>query len=519
MAKKYLVGVDLGTSATKAALYTQDGVLAAEATEPVAIYTPQPGVVEQENEDFYRTAARTVSTCLRESGIDPRAVAAITFDSQMAGIGALGEHFKPAARFDSWLDMRCKPYIEWIQQEYGDRVTELTGCPPTCDHGAKMLWWKHEQPEVYRHTAKFVTPAGYVAGRIAGLKPEQAFMDYTFIHFSGFSDAQAGQWSAELCDRLGMDPEKLPEIVDPWKVIGEVSGVAAADLGLAAGTPVTAGAGDTAAGALGAGIVRHGMLFDTAGTAAVLAGCTNQYVADVGNRALLTMRSVIPGLWNPLAYIAGGGLVHRWMRDTFFNVMRAGQSDDLYAAMAELAAQAPSGADGLFFSPHLGGRICPSDPDMRGAWMGFSWGHTQAHFIRAAMESVAFEYAYYLRILRALIDDLELVEARVIGGGARNHFWNQVKADVLGVPYQRLKRQEFATWGCALIGGYAVGLFNNLADAAEAAVERDGGAVLPDAENHALYRPLVDCYIQWQKVLPGAFEAMDSHSQNKRNHP
>jgi xylulokinase len=291
-------------------------------------------------------------------------------------------------------------------------------------------------------------------------------------------------------------------------VIGEVQPKPAKDFGLAAGTPIAAGAGDTAAGALGAGIVQPGMLLDTAGTAAVLAGCTDQFVADVENRALLTMRSVVPGLWNPLAYIAGGGLIQRWYRDQFFNTV-LGQSqpllEDLYGPMAELAAKIPPGADGLFFSPHLGGRICPANPSMRGAWVGFSWGHTQAHFIRAMLESVAFEYAYYLRILNKLIPNLQLIEARVIGGGARNDLWNQIKADVLGVPYQRLKRSEFATWGSALIAGYAVGLFGNLVETAEATTERRGEQIRPKPETHQVYRQLTDRYISWQQSLSQAF--------------
>ena len=138
---------------------------------------------------------------------------------------------------------------------------------------------------------------------------------------------------------------------------------------------------------------------------------------------------------------------------------------------------------------------------MRGAWIGFSWGHTQAHFIRSMLESVAFEYAYYLSILRELIPDLSLIEARVIGGGARNHVWNQIKADVLGVPFQRLQRSEFATWGCALIAGYAVGLFRDLAEAAGAAIASSGAPFLPDLEAHAAYVPLAEQYIQWQQTL------------------
>jgi xylulokinase len=505
---KYLIGVDLGTSATKAALYRPDGTLVAEASAEVPIYYPKPGVVEQENDDFYRTAAQTVRQCLGASGVDPRAVAAIAFDSQMAGIGSVDEDFKPATRFDSWLDMRCQPYIEEVGKSHGPLVTRLTGCPPTCDHGPKMLWWKNEQPQEYRRIAKFVTPAGYVGGRMAGLKADQAFMDYTFIHFSGFSDAQAGTWSADLCRLLGMDMEKLPEIVEPWRIVGEVRRQAAKDMGLAPGTPIAAGAGDTAANALGAGIVRAGMLFDVAGTAAVLAGCTDRFVADEKNQALLTMRSVVPGLWNPLAYIGGGGLALRWFRDQFFNASQGVSQpalDDVYDRMTALAATIPPGCDGLYFSPHLGGRICPAAPGMRGAWVGFSWGHTQGHFFRAVLESVAFEYAYYLRILRDLLPGLKLFEARVAGGGARSQVWNQIKADVLGVPYQPLRRGELGTWGSALIAGRAVGLFPNVAETAYATAGAEGTPLQPRPEVREAYQPLADQYIAWQRALQQAF--------------
>jgi xylulokinase len=346
---------------------------------------------------------------------------------------------------------------------------------------------------------------------MAGLRADAAFMDHTFIHFSALSDAQAGTWSPELCGLLGIDPDKLPRIVPPWEVIGEVTPAAAKDFGLAPGTPIAAGAGDTAASALGAGIVQAGMLFDVAGTASVLAGCTTQFVPDEKNRALLVMRSVVPGLWHPLAYVAGGGLALRWFRDQFFNTEQkqgeVNSGDALYELMTESAAKIPPGADGLFFSPHLGGRVCPANPDMRGAWIGFSWGHTQAHFFRAILESVAFEYAYYLRILRDLMPDLSLIEARVIGGGARSHHWNQIKADILGVPYQRLKRSEFATWGSALISGYAVGLFTNVAEAAATTTAPQGEPVMPRPEVTEMYQQLTRRYIDWQKTLNHAFHS------------
>jgi len=508
MAKKYLIGVDLGTSGTKAAIYQIDGEKIAESSVEVPLYYPKPGIVEQENKDFYDTAAVTIRRCIEQSGIDPRMIAAIAFDSQMAGVGSIDEAFQPAGRFDSWLDMRCKPYIEWMDKEAGDQITQLTGCPPTCDHGPKMLWLKHERPEDYDRTAKFIMPSGYVAGRMCGMKADQAFIDYTFIHFSGFSDAKETKWSEELCSKFGFDINKLPKIVEPWQVVGEVAEEFAKEFGLVPGIPIAAGAGDTAANALGAGIVEPGMVFDVAGTAAVLAGCTNTFVADTKYRALLNMRSVIPGLWNPLAYIAGGGLALRWFRDQFYNARRGKTQpleDDIYQEMIDLAAGVEPGSDGLFFSPHLGGRICPASPEMRGAWIGASWSHTQAHFFRALLESIAYEYAYYLRILRELLPSLELIQARAAGGGARSRIWNQIKADVLDVPYQCLKGNEFGTWGAAMIAGKAAGVIDDLAAHAAKTVFTEGLAAQPDPDKHRLYEPLIEKYIQMERMLDQFF--------------
>lgn len=504
MAEKYLIGVDLGTSATKSVLYRTDGSIVAEANLEVPLYYPKPGVVEQENDDFYNTASVTVRNCIEQSGIEPSQVAAIGFDSQMAGIGSIDENFQPATRFDSWLDMRCQLYIDQMDQKAGERIIQLTGCPPTCDHGPKILWWMHERPKEYSRIAKFITPAGFVAGKMGGLKAEQAFMDYTFIHFTGLCDSQNFCWSNELCSLFNVDINKLPQIVKPWDMVGEVTDQASRDFGLKAGTPIAAGCGDTAACALGAGIVKPGMVYDIAGTASALAATTDQFVADVKNRTLLCMHSVIPGIYNPLAYIAGGGIALRWFRDRFYNTNRGetqAMDHDLYDEMIASAAKIDPGCDGLSFSPHLGGRICPSATDMRGAWLGFSWGHTQDHFFKAILESIAYEYAFYLKILRDQLPNLELEEARVVGGGARNMIWNQIKADVLGIKYQSLKHNEFGAWGAALIAGKAIDLFDDLTSKAIETSAPLGNPVNPDPSRHELYVNLVDKYIATQDML------------------
>lgn len=516
MSKKiYLLGVDLGTSSTKAALYHIDGTLVAQASIDVPILYPQPGAVEQDLDTIYASACAAIRTVIQTSGINARAIAAVAFDSQMAGIGSIRDDFTPASPFDSWLDTRCKPFIDQLDLHHGERITQLTGCPPTCNHGPKIMWAQHYQRDHYADTAKFVMPSCYVAGKLAGLTAADAFIDYTFLHFTTLADARKGTWSQELIDIVGVDRDKLPRIVEPWAVIGEVTDDAAKHTGLASGTPIAAGCGDTAAGALGAGIVAPGMVFDVAGTASVLSVSTDTFVADVHHRALITMRSVIPGLWNPLAYIAGGGQAVAWFRNEFFNVFQGkhhGIDSDLFLEITQLAEQALPGADDLYFSPHLSGRVCPAAPDMRGAWIGFTWSHTQAHFARAILESIGYEYAYYLSILRATVPDITFKETRVIGGGARSPLWNQIKADILDIPYQTLNRSEYGTWGAAMIAGKAAHVYDDLTEIAHRHAQPVGAPIMPNADRVAQYQPRARHYQQLQQALVNAFRSQNTAS-------
>lgn len=492
-----LIGVDLGTTGTKTAIFDTDGRLVAEAYEESRLHTPKPGWVEQNPEDIYGSAVRTIRHCLESGGIDPHRVSAIAFDGQMAGIGSVDEAWGTPTPYDSWLDTRCRSYIETLKQ-HQDRIIALSGGPPSISHGPKILWWKHEHPDVYKRVASFVVPGGYVAGRMAGLKGREAFIDRTYLHFTCLSDTKNGRWSPELLQLFDVEENKLPRIVEPWEVIGKVSREAAAACGLVEGTPIAAGCGDQAAGMLGAGMVRPGMVFDVAGTASVFAVCLDRFVTDQTAHTLFTAALALPDLYYALAYINGGGLNLRWFRDELAPDEKAraeGEGTSAYARFDDLAAKLPPGSDGLIFLPHLGGRVCPSDSSFRGACIGLNWSHRRAHLYRAMLECVGYEYAYYLQALRRMLPDLELSETRVIGGGARSRLWNQIKADILNVPYVTLNRQEFAVLGSAILAGYAVGVFTDMAATAQHFVQ-PVDRVAPDGQSHARYRPYVAEYIR-----------------------
>ena len=273
------------------------------------------------------------------------------------------------------------------------------------------------------------------------------------------------------------------------EVVGYLTPSAARDCGLPSGLPIAAGTADGAASLLGAGVVEAGTLFDVAGTACIFGVCLDHYHADTATKTLCCMSSALPGRFYQLS-IALGGRTHDWFVREFCHqeASEAAQKGmSVYDLMDSKAACLPPGSEGVLCIPQLGGRWNPAEPDVRGLWIGFGWGHRKEHLYRAILESVAYEYAIYLARMRELFPHADFHEVRVMSGGGRSPLWNQIKCDVLGIPYRKLARHDLATWGSALIAGYAVGIFPDL-DVAAKACARAGDYREPDRAANQIYR-------------------------------
>jgi xylulokinase len=497
------VGCDLGTMGTKAAVVDADGTLAGEAFEEVALHHPRPGLAEQDLLAIEQSAHRTIRRAVIASG---RAsdIAGVAFSGQMSGIGTIDAGFGPVTHFDSWLDTRCAPYVTHMA-EHRDRVTALSGCPPTYSHGPKILWWQREHPEQFARVARFVVPGAFVAGRLCGLHADQAFIDRTYLHFSNLADTAAGAWSDELLDAFGIDGAVLPRIVDPLDVVGEVTPAASAATGIPAGVPVAAGAGDQTAAALGAGVTQPGEAFDSAGTASVFAMCTDAFTPDLDRYTLMASHGVIAGTFIAMAFINGGGLALRWFRDEIAQI----SGDDAYARLDALAAQVEPGSGGLLWFPHLQGRVLPPQPHARGAWVGLTAGHTHGHLFRAQLEGIAYEYATW-----AAAGADQLAEARVLGGGASSALWNQIKADVLGISWVPTQRQECGVLGDALVAAAATGEVSDLATTAKQ-WQRTAEPVVPDPDRTRRYAHMRAAYDELAaRLLPVMDRLQDRAEEN-----
>jgi len=501
MPDKYLIGIDIGTQGTKTSIFDLDGKALVESFEASNLISPTQGVVEQNPNEIYSSVINTIRDVVEKSGVAPGSISAIGIDGQMAGILGIDGQWNAVTPYDSWLDTRCEKYIAQIKARDEETVIKITGCPVTYAHGPKVLWWKNERPAQYQKIEQFIQPSGYVAGRLAGLKADSGFEDYTTLHFSGFGDVLKNEWSDQLLDMFGVEKKKMPRIVNPWDVIGHLTKSEAAKCGLLEGTAIVAGCGDQSATSLGAGVTRKGTAFDVAGTASVFSCCVDTYSPDIKNKTLLFPHSVIPGLWQPMAYTNGSGLCIKWFRDHFTG------DDNMadYKVLDAEAAKVVPGSEGLVFVPHFAGRVCPNNPNVRGSWVGLHWGHTRAHLYRAIMEGIAYEYSLYLNILKELLSGVSVSQVLAIGGGAKSRVFNQIKADVLGTQYVSLKNVDTATLGSAVVAGYGVGLYSDLASVMDGIIQK-GETIQPNAGNY-------DKYSNYSDIYAGLFDQLGSSFQ------
>jgi xylulokinase len=503
------VACDMGTTLLKAAVVDLEGQILALASVPSSLNSPRPGVVEQDLLAIERQAHEAIAAAVEQSG-RRRDIAGVSFSSQMSGIGAVGPDFSPVAPFDSWLDSRCADDI-YAMAEHAARITQISGGPPTYSHGTKQRWLKRTKPDVYARMAKFQVPGPFVAARLAGLPAAKAYIDTANLCFANLSDTMAGAWSAELVDLFGLDEEKLPRIVDPLSVVGEVGRQASALTGIPQGVPVAAGGGDQIVACLGAGIVEPGQASDSAGTASLFTMCLDSWAPDVERMSMVTSRAIVPGGFLAFSYINGGGLGPEWVRRTI--VADADSAEVAFDRLEAMAASVPVGSGGLLWLPHFQGGVLPAKPYLRSGWVGATGGHSRAHLYRSVLEGIALQYAVWADRAPAIMGR-RLSEVRAMGGGSKSDLWVSIKADVLGVPFVRMPKADCALLGNALIAAAATGHVRDLA-ATVSTWHSLPAPVQPDPRRHARYAELLEIFDLLADQMDPVFRRLEHFSPGR----
>jgi xylulokinase len=486
----YFIGVDLGTSSIKAGIIDINGDVIKSSCMETDLISTAPGRMEQNPEDFYEKTLEIIKVVLEKSKISPKDVYSIAIDGQMGGIIGIDSDFNPITGLDMGLDIRSEKYNDYIHKNYKKLLRKKTcGSPRNIP---KIMWWKKENSEVYKNILKFVTLNGFVGSKLAGIKGSEAYMDYTMLTFFGMEDFLKLNWSEELCELFDIDIKKLPRILSPWEVIGELDKKAAQKCGLLQGTKIVAGSGDQPAGLLGAGIVKPGMVVDVSGSSVLLFMAVNKFIPDTENGVIMYMPSVLSKVYYAFTYINGGGICLKWFKDEFLLEDDQGlskNSKNEFDVIEEKIKDTPPGAGGLIFTPYFGGRQCSYDKNLKGAWIGLNWGHKKEHLYRAILESVAYDFNINISYMRELFPEFNIKRILVMGGGANSGVWNQIKSNVMGVTYGRIEGYQYALRGSGIIAGYGVSAIKDIKKvSSNINIERNITEYIPDKKIREIYQ-------------------------------
>ncbi len=493
----YLLGIDVSTTATKALLIDEQGAVTAVAATEYTYDTPQPLWSEQDPPVWWYGAVQSIRQVLEESGVTGDEIAAVGLTGQMHGLVLLngdGSVLRPSIL---WNDQRTGAQCDEIRRRVGKQaLIRYTGNDALTGFTApKILWVREHEPDIYARVRHILLPKDYLRYRLTGqLGTDKAGAAGTLL-----LDLRSRDWSSEVLEALDIPRDYLPPTHEGPQITGTITAKVATDTGLREGTPVVAGGGDQAAGAVGVGAVTEGIVSLVLGTSGVVFATVNEPFYEPEGR-LHAFAHAVPGRWHLMGVMLSAAGSLRWYRDTLAPGVGY---DELLAPAGEIAP----GSDGLLFLPYLTGERTPHpDPLARGAFVGLTVRHTKAHMTRAVLEGVAFGLRDSFELMKGVgLSDIRQV--RVSGGGARSPIWRQILADVLNSELATVNTTEGAAYGAALLAGVGAGVWPDVDAACQAAIAVTG-STQPNAAAAAQYEVAYANYRALYPALKPTFDAL-----------
>lgn len=506
---KYLIGVDLGTSATKTIMMDENGRIVASASSAYPLYEPANGWAEQDPHDWKRAVMDTIKEIVAKSGVAAEDVAGIGLSGQMHGLVMLDEHNQVIDRSIIWCDARAgKQAEEMLTLMPMEKWMEITSNPPlTGWTAAKLMWVRENRPELFARCRHILLPKDYVRYELTGVFATDV-SDATGMQML---DVKNRCWSGEVLEKLQIDRSMLADVYESPEVTGYLLPKIADELGLTTKTAVVAGGSDNACAALGTGVVHEGQAFATIGTSAVVYTHLDHYTQIPGG-GLHMCCCAVPGCWHTMGGPQSAGLSVEWFKNEFCkDLMEQAKAENrgFHDLMNELVAQIPIGSDKLIYLPFLMGERTPHmEPAYRGAFLGLNTVHTQAHMLRAIMEGIVYCLADCNQMLKDQGVNVRVM--RACGGGSRSLLWRRIMADLFECDVRTMEQEEGPAYGGAILAGVGTGIFTSVQDACDALIKEKDSTPMDEKEAktyreyhkvyNRMYEALVDCFLCLSKV-------------------
>jgi len=461
----FLLSIDAGTTSIKVGLFTSRGKLVALSTQEYTLLTPRPNRVELSPEVYWTACIKGIREVLKTSKINPYLIVTLSISSQAETLICVDKKGKALRNAIVWLDTRAEKEAKEIAKNFPPEILyKRTGIPEISPiwPAPKILWLKKNEPDVFNRTSKFLVLKDYLIWKLTG----KFTTDPTESSSTCYLKLKEKDWWDEMLEFLGFKRENLPEILPSHEVVGNINPGIKSKVSLSTHTKVIAGSMDQMAAALGAGNVEPGIITENTGTALAVVATVDRPLYDPERRIPVAPHCV-PDKFVLYPYAETSGIVLKWFRDNFPG--EQGKREN-YGELLDLASQVPPGSEGLLALPHFTGTACPDfNPEARGAFVGISFKHKRAHFIRALVESVAFMLRENIDLLKALSIKVDRVCS--LGGAAKSNTWLKIKANVLNVPVEVPECSEAASMGAAILAGVGAKVFSTIEEAVQRMVK------------------------------------------------
>lgn len=475
----FLLGIDIGTTATKAILIDTNGSIVSSQSKEVRLYSPRPGWSEEDPLQWWENVKVLISELMKNTGIKGDDIAAVGVSGMVPTLICLDKLGRPLRRSIQQNDARAVQEIKELKEKLEEgSILARTGSAITQQSIAPKLMWLHRhEPDVLKETDSICGSYDFIVRCLTGHTVPATEANWALE--SGLYDFHSRDWDKEICVTAGINEDWLGKVYQSSDIVGKVQGNHGTEL--KDGTPVVAGSADHVASAFSAGLVRDGDLLIKLGGAGDILFTTSKPIVD---KRLYLDYHLIPDKFLPNGCMASSGSVIRWFQEE----LAGGAS---LKTLDEEAEEVGAGANGLIALPYFLGEKTPiHDPEARGMFIGLHLGHKRGHLYRAILEGIAFGFAHHIEVFREL--GLKPKRIRVTNGGSRSRLWRQIIADVIGLPVESIIEHPGSSLGAAFTAGIAVNLFHSWSEV-ESFIKIEE-CIKPDLQNSERYQKLYEVY-------------------------